>query len=61
MKTCAQARCSGDDRCCGAAVTVRLWPHDEPLPAGARHVESPAVTDHHRHYTSLIVLEAPKP
>lgn len=56
MKTCTQASCPGDDRCCGAAVTVRLWNHDMPLPEGASLAESHVVTDHHRHYGSVIQL-----
>lgn len=37
--------------------TVTLWPHGEPLPPGASHVEGGTVTDHHRFYTSLVVLD----
>jgi hypothetical protein len=58
MKTCPHLRCPGDDRCCGAAVFVRLHPHGEELPAGAAHVEAPVVGDHHRHHGSLIELAA---
>lgn len=58
MKTCRRRHCHAPADCCGAAVTVQLWPHAVPLPDGAVPHEGPEVTDHHRYFTTVVELRA---
>jgi hypothetical protein len=40
----------------GEVRTVMLHSHGKPLPEGAKLLEPARITDHHRHYGSIIQL-----
>jgi hypothetical protein len=40
----------------GEVRTVAYHLNGEPLPEGASYGESPVITDHHRHYSAIVLL-----